>query len=475
MERTAHNIASPTAAAHGAASEENFASLSGLSSLRDAPSGSWAIITERHESATHAHKQLQFPAVAVGDARHWSPAFAPLFANFNLVIVPDCSQPSDLWAARVASDCFGVAAAVKILRLPGMLARDTLREWIDRAAQHRQLSRRAFLDLIDNAPDWRPSANSAKPGPAGSRTLPPKLTLDEAIIGARGATEWLVALVRILDAVNCPPACRPYPIALISAIHDLLDAPAGISESRPCRIEELKGNAPSRAPPLARSFSVRVGSYLPGRRTATDCSNKGLRTRARRAEAAFNQWQKDSGFRLVWRYRRITDYSSDPESLYRIPLVAAWCQALTLARQNPKWNRGTRNRAQAIRRAAKQAALALRPQARADSAADPAADPAVAVDFFDAGLDPALASEYELLQILPQAIQHPARRLPADSAAVAIKRAFRALPVSTRPASPSTPDQSPSNACPPSASRPPQIPTRFRVQPSGSGKMLLAI
>ena len=65
-----------------------------------------------------------------GAAGKWPEGFADLFKNREVVILPDNDAPGEKYAARVADALAGVAAAVLVLRLPGLPDKGDLLDWL---------------------------------------------------------------------------------------------------------------------------------------------------------------------------------------------------------------------------------------------------------------------------------------------------------------------------------------------------------
>jgi putative DNA primase/helicase len=66
----------------------------------------------------------------IGGAGKWRPEYAAAFHDRPVVILPDNDQPGEAHAAAVARSLTGVAASVKVLRLPGLLLKGDVSDWL---------------------------------------------------------------------------------------------------------------------------------------------------------------------------------------------------------------------------------------------------------------------------------------------------------------------------------------------------------
>lgn len=105
--------------------------LYGLHALATSPKGERVFVVEGEGKADALHA---WGLIAVcsdsGAAGKWPEGFADLFKNREVVILPDNDAPGEKYAARVAEALTGVAAAVLVLRLPGLPEKGDLIDWI---------------------------------------------------------------------------------------------------------------------------------------------------------------------------------------------------------------------------------------------------------------------------------------------------------------------------------------------------------
>ena len=105
--------------------------LYGLPALAAAPVGERVFVVEGEGKADALHA---WGLIAVctdsGAAGKWPEGFADLFRGREVVILPDNDAPGEKYAARVAEALTGVAAAVLVLRLPGLPEKGDLIDWI---------------------------------------------------------------------------------------------------------------------------------------------------------------------------------------------------------------------------------------------------------------------------------------------------------------------------------------------------------
>ena len=90
-----------------------------------------------------------------GGAGKWTAAHARHLAGRCVVIVPDADEPGEQHAQRVASSLQGIAASVRIVRLP--TGKDAS-EWLTAGGTPDQLA-----ELIAATPEWTPTAGPATP------------------------------------------------------------------------------------------------------------------------------------------------------------------------------------------------------------------------------------------------------------------------------------------------------------------------
>ena len=316
--------------------------LLGMESVYGMPPGYLVAFTlsERDRLLTHQH--LHPAAVTTRPGHLWIPECANQLAHYDLIILAPTDPYSLAYAEQVARDCYSKAAKVRIIRLFGSLPHLGVGGWMQTGGDRARLFARMretpiYLpsDSLGNSHN-QPGANPAT-NPAANPGLPAS-TITEAVASV-DEMEAIVVLNRILDVVDCPQRCRAYPLAVMSAFYDGFNNDA----------------------PLDRfsAFTTLIGGYLTGSKPRETCSRKTLQRRALRAETAFDQWQRASGYTLISRERDSDAPPINLKSLYRTPLITLWAEVLINARQSPNFRQGRRKRAQAIRRAARRIAPGL--------------------------------------------------------------------------------------------------------------------
>ena len=320
--------------------------LRGTEFVAGMPPGYLVIFAQDESDWLAIRQNLHSAAVSLYPGYDWRPEFANHLANFDLLIFTRRNAGARAVANRVAGDCYSKAARVRVMDIFGLDGNEGIPQWISRGGDRPRL-----LHLIAQTQDWLPSSGGAS---TSVNNVPVAQSISARVFASVDEIEAVVALNRILDAVDCPGRCRAYPSAVMSALYESFTTGASLDQFQ--------------------SFSARVGAYLPGPKSSAGAIRKTLQRRALRAEAAFTQWQHDSGYVLVTRTQVSNTRTADPYSLYRIPLLQAWCEALTIARTSPGWRRGRQKRARAIRKAAAQVARHLRvsvPENKSASTAGP--------------------------------------------------------------------------------------------------------
>ena len=309
--------------------------LLGMEFVRGMPPGHMVVFTQTEDDMKLIHKLIHPAAVTYPPGQLWDPRCANQLLHYDLILFTRNDPYSLARAETIARDCYSKCAKVRIVPIFGCPPYLGVGGWVQTGGDRPRL-----FAQIQQTPLWRPS--DALPDAEAQPEDPDDL--DNAAAAITGAVasidefEAIVALNRILDAVKCPEPVRAYPVAVVSAFYDLFKNGEPLDQFS--------------------SFVTHVGGYLPGLKPKETCTKETLQTRALRAEKAFNEWQRASGYTLISRepgLRIPPSASASPDtckSLYRIPLITLWCEVLTTARKSPTWGRGRRKRAQAIRRAA---------------------------------------------------------------------------------------------------------------------------
>jgi DNA primase len=100
-----------------------------LGVLVKAAPGSIVLYCEGEKDVENA-EALGFVATTAGGAADWRMEFADYLQGFDLVIIPDNDNAGRLCAAKVARDCYGKTARIRILELPGLEKGGDLSDWI---------------------------------------------------------------------------------------------------------------------------------------------------------------------------------------------------------------------------------------------------------------------------------------------------------------------------------------------------------
>ena len=314
--------------------------LLGMEFVRGMPPGHMVVFTQTEDDMKLIHKLIHPAAVTYPPGQLWDPRCANQLLHYDLILFTRNDPYSLARAETIARDCYSKCAKVRILPIFGCPPYLGVGGWIQTGGDRPRL-----FAQIQQTPIWRPS--DASPGSETESESPGDLDVSaseitravSSIVASIDELEAVVALNRILDAVRCPGPVRAYPLAVISAFYDLF------KNGEP--LDQFSSSA------------THIGSYLPGSKPKQIGAKKALQMRALRAETAFNEWQRSSGYTLISRepgaLPPITDASPihRRKSLYRIPLIKIWCEVLITARQRPAWRQGRRKRAQAIRRAAR--------------------------------------------------------------------------------------------------------------------------
>jgi hypothetical protein len=89
----------------------------------------------------------------VGGAGKWRRAYSAALRGRHVVILPDHDQPGADHAEGIAQHVYGLAASVKIVKLPGLPPKGDVSDWLSAGGTTAQLTA-----LVEAAPHWRPAA-----------------------------------------------------------------------------------------------------------------------------------------------------------------------------------------------------------------------------------------------------------------------------------------------------------------------------
>lgn len=85
-----------------------------------------------------------------GAESKWKPAYTPYFKGRDVVIVPDNDKAGEGYCTTVATALQGVAATVRVLRLPGLPEKGDVLDWIETPGNDKT----RFLELAGAAVHW---------------------------------------------------------------------------------------------------------------------------------------------------------------------------------------------------------------------------------------------------------------------------------------------------------------------------------
>ena len=91
----------------------------------------------------------------VGGAGKWLPAYSETLRRRHVVILPDNDKPGDEHAATVSRALDGIAASVKVLRLPGLPSKGDVTDWFGNGGTVEQL--RAMVERLGAGAAFMPS------------------------------------------------------------------------------------------------------------------------------------------------------------------------------------------------------------------------------------------------------------------------------------------------------------------------------
>ena len=136
-----------------------------------------AVLVPEGEKDVDRVRSLGFPATCnSGGAGKWKQAHAAPLRGRRVVVVPDNDPAGEDHAAMVVASLKGLAAAVTVLRLPDLLPKGDVSDWLDAGGTAADLERLVAAALEASAAGTRPRDAARGPGsndePAGSMALP---------------------------------------------------------------------------------------------------------------------------------------------------------------------------------------------------------------------------------------------------------------------------------------------------------------
>jgi hypothetical protein len=108
---------------------------------------------------------LGLPATCnLGGAGKWGPEYSMALRGRRVVVLPDNDTPGRAHAEQVAQSLTGVAASVKLVKLPGLPEHGDIVDWVASGGAREQLER-----LVEAAPAWTPEKPKPWTGPDVTR------------------------------------------------------------------------------------------------------------------------------------------------------------------------------------------------------------------------------------------------------------------------------------------------------------------
>ena len=156
-----------------------------LSGLLAADPSAWVLIVEGEKDADRLAALGFIATTNAGGAGKWRPEYTAALKGRRVVLLPDNDEPGDRHAHAVAASLQGVAAEVRVLRLPGLLAKGDVSDWLDAGHTRDDLDR-----LIDETLAWTPMT---EPEPvSGAARKVRFLTARQFAAATPDQTEWAV-------------------------------------------------------------------------------------------------------------------------------------------------------------------------------------------------------------------------------------------------------------------------------------------
>jgi hypothetical protein len=128
-----------------------------LSELLAADPWDWVLIVEGEKDADRLADLGYVVTTNVGGAGKWRSEYGEFFRSRPICILHDNDEPGETHAARVAQSLQLVAASMRVLRLPDLLAKGDVSDWLDTGGTKEELDR-----LIAEAPLWKPTTRWAQ-------------------------------------------------------------------------------------------------------------------------------------------------------------------------------------------------------------------------------------------------------------------------------------------------------------------------
>lgn len=198
-----------------------------LPRLIEAPAGKWVSLVEG-ERKVEALEGIGMVATchAMG-SDHWKTEYAPHFAGRKVAIFydldpwnPTSRKRSGIsWALAAAADLFGVAAVVRIVRVPDLPddQRLDIKDWLDRTdelgpAEQRRRLWESVKGATDYYPGWEKHGGFARAAENAFRSMPAASDMNDVIDRVRARLDAAVNGVRlnslVRDLADAAAHCR---------------------------------------------------------------------------------------------------------------------------------------------------------------------------------------------------------------------------------------------------------------------------
>ncbi len=150
--------------------------------LRAAP-GEPVFLVEGEKDADALRDRLLIATTCPGGAGKWRDGYNDALRGRRVVILPDHDPAGDAHALAVATALRGIAASVRVLRLPDLPAKGDVCDWLAAGGAAEELAA-----LAEAAPEWTPEAEADSGGilrvlrPADCEALQPRNYIVKGLI-----------------------------------------------------------------------------------------------------------------------------------------------------------------------------------------------------------------------------------------------------------------------------------------------------
>jgi putative DNA primase/helicase len=137
--------------------------------LASAGSGVTVFVVEGEKDADNLAALGLIATTNIGGAGKWRADYAQYFAGRHVVVLPDNDEAGEAQAHDVATSLHGVAASLRVYRLPGLLPKGDVSDWLADGGTRDEL-----LWQAREAPLWEPPAMPPPVEPPGGAGGPPE-------------------------------------------------------------------------------------------------------------------------------------------------------------------------------------------------------------------------------------------------------------------------------------------------------------